>query len=625
MDDSLTDPDMPSSGGRVARPPTSGERDDTLSRLFGIDLRSLALLRVSLGAIILLDLFSRARYLTAHYTDRGVMPRDFLYTYLLQPAQWSFHLLSGSALWQILLFTLSGIFALAMIFGYRTRWAVFFCWLFAASLQYRNPMINNSGDQLLRVLLFWSIFLPLGAKFSIDAAVNNRETRIPDRIFNMASLALLMQVCIVYWFTAALKSHPIWRVDHTAVYYALSIEQFVTPLGKAIYAYPDLMKALTIFTLYLEILGPALAFLPIAIAPVRVIVILLFLLLHAGFGLSMRLGFFPWISAASWMIFLPTEFWEGLFARLRTPSRLGLKIYFDGDCGFCKRLILAFRTFLLLPETPLLPAQTDPSIHADMVQQHSWVVVDAAGRRHFKFEAFLATVRQSPVLFWLVPLLSLPPLAAMGRRFYEFVAANRHRTGPIVRFLAPRPLSIGLTKPGNIAVGALLGYVVLWNVRTLDYEKYGGFLPPATDPIGYATTLAQRWDMFAPYPWTDDGWYVITAQLHNGQTVDVFRDGRPLTWEKPAWVVDDYPSQRWRKYLMNLSRDTYQGLRRPYAQYLCWNWNRRHEYDRQLDGLDIYFMREITQRDFEVPPAEKRLLYGHHNIPEADAPSASPG
>ncbi len=622
MDDSPSDPGIrPSNGTRRA----DSDQHATLSRIFGIDLRSLAVLRVSLGLIILLDLISRARYMTAHYTDRGVMPRNMLYAYLLQPTQWSFHLLSGSAAWQILLFVLSGLIAVAMIFGFRTRWAVFFAWAFAASLQYRNPMVNNSGDQLLRLLLFWSIFLPLGAKFSVDAAVNSGTVRQPPRILNMASFALLMQVCIVYWFTAALKSHPIWIADHTAVYYALSIEQFVTPLGKIIYDYPGLMKALTVFTLYLEIIGPCLAFMPVATAPFRLVVIVLFLLLHAGFGLSIRLGFFPWISAASWMIFLPSEFWDRLFARLRTPSRLGLTIYFDGDCGFCKRLALAFRTFLLLPETALLPAQTNASIHEAMIKHHSWVVVDATGQRYFKFDAFLATIRESPLLFWLVPFLSLAPISAAGRKFYEFVAANRHRTGVIVRALAPRPLAIDLPKPVNLAVGALFAYVVLWNVRTLDYEKYQGFLPPSTDPIGYVTSLAQRWDMFAPFPWSDDGWYIVTAQLHDGRIVDILRGGQDVSWEKPDWIVDDYPSQRWRKYLMNLSRDTYGSLRRPYAQYLCWDWNRRHEYDEQLDGLDIYFMREITQPNYEVPPPEKRLLYAHHNIPAADPSSEEPG
>lgn len=590
--------------------PAGSDRNDgnTLSQLFGIDLRSLALFRVCLGTIVLLDLFSRARYLTAHYTDRGVMPRDALDAWLLHPAQWTFHALSGSAAWQVLLFLVAGAFAVGMILGWRTRWMVFFTWLFAASLQYRNPMINNSGDQLLRLLLFWSVFLPLGAKYSIDAAVNPEPQRMPKRVTNMATFAVLMQVCFVYWFTAALKSHPIWVSEFSAVYYALSIEQFVTPLGKLIYPYAGLMQALTVFTLYLEIIGPALAFLPVWTGPVRIVVILLFFALHAGFGLTMRLGFFPWISAASWLVFLPSSFWDRLFAWLRTPSRLGLKVYYDGDCGFCKRGARLLHTFLLLPETPLLPAQSDATVHETMVKHHSWVVTDAKGHRHVKFDAFLAVLRQSPVAFWLAPLLALPPVAALGRRFYEFVAANRHRTDVIVSFLTPRLISVDLPKPVNVAAGLLLLYVLVWNVRTLAPDRLETVLPRWTDPLGRVTTLAQDWDMFAPYPWSDDGWFVIVGKLIDGREVDVFRGGAPVSWEKPEWVVDDYPSQRWRKYHMNLSRDSYAGLRRPYAEYLKWKWNRTHDDGEQLTGLTIYFMREWTRPEYETAPIEKARL-----------------
>jgi predicted DCC family thiol-disulfide oxidoreductase YuxK len=619
--------DPVSTRDHVATVPPPPEDPTLLTRLFGIDLRSLALFRVVIGSIVFLDLISRSRYLVAHYTDAGVIPRDALYVYLLRPTQWSVHLLSGSAAYQAFLFVAAAVCALAMIFGYRTRWAVILTWLFSVSLQYRNPMVNNSGDALLRVLLFWSMFLPLGARFSFDSAVNNSPRPKPVSVLSIATAALLLQTCIVYWFTAALKDDVIWRADHSAVYYALSIEQFVTPFGKLFYPYPDLMKLMTIFTLYLEIIGPSIVFLPFLTGPIRVAVILAFFGLHLGFGTFMRLGFFPWISAASWLPFVPTWFWEHLFHRLRTPERLGLRLYFDGDCGFCKRMALVVRTFFLLPETPILPAQSDPSIHEDMRKHNSWVVIDHRGRRAFKFEAFIVICRHSPLARWIAPLFAFPPFARIGKFVYETVASNRDKTGFVVRFLQPRPLSLELPGPAAIAVGFLLAYTLLWNIRTLDYHRYKVLLPPWASSIGYITALEQRWSMFAPYPLMNDGWYVIPARLHDGREVDIFRDGQPLDWEKPEWVVDDYPSQRWRKYHMNLVLDRFDPLRRPYAQYRCWDWNRRHPYDEQIDGLDVYFMLEWTRPNYETGPVEKVLLYSHQYVaPDAreDAAPAPP-
>src|SRR5690349_23638509 len=49
-----------------------------ITQIFGIDLRTLALFRVCLALIILLDLALRARDLTAHYSDYGVLPRAAL-------------------------------------------------------------------------------------------------------------------------------------------------------------------------------------------------------------------------------------------------------------------------------------------------------------------------------------------------------------------------------------------------------------------------------------------------------------------------------------------------------------------------------------------------------------------
>ena len=49
-----------------------------LRELFGIDLRTLALARIGLSFLVLLDLSLRARDLSAHYTDQGVLPRSAL-------------------------------------------------------------------------------------------------------------------------------------------------------------------------------------------------------------------------------------------------------------------------------------------------------------------------------------------------------------------------------------------------------------------------------------------------------------------------------------------------------------------------------------------------------------------
>ena len=69
-----------------------------LRRLFGIDLRNLALFRIGLGAILLIDLAIRFQDLQAHYTDAGVLPRESASDYYASTWRWSLHQLSGESL-----------------------------------------------------------------------------------------------------------------------------------------------------------------------------------------------------------------------------------------------------------------------------------------------------------------------------------------------------------------------------------------------------------------------------------------------------------------------------------------------------------------------------------------------
>lgn len=49
-----------------------------LDRSFGIDLHSLAALRIALGLVLLVDLAARVSLLSALYTDAGLLPRELI-------------------------------------------------------------------------------------------------------------------------------------------------------------------------------------------------------------------------------------------------------------------------------------------------------------------------------------------------------------------------------------------------------------------------------------------------------------------------------------------------------------------------------------------------------------------
>jgi hypothetical protein len=274
-----------------------------LKRPFTLDLRALALLRMGVAAVLLIDLGIRSTDLEAHYSNLGVLPVSVLYERLWTAYQFSLHTMSG--LWQVqaLLFLAASAAALALLFGYHTRLATAVSWLLLVSVQNRNPLIGQGGDDLLRMLLFWGLFLPWGRVFSRDA----RQQPPPKTTayFSAATVAYVVQLALLYWCTALLKTGHEWTRDGTALYYAFSLDQVLLPLGRLLYPHPELLRLLTFGTWYLEMLLPVLLFIPVGVHWWRLVFLGVLLGFHLGISLTLYVGLFWLINIVSAMGLLP--------------------------------------------------------------------------------------------------------------------------------------------------------------------------------------------------------------------------------------------------------------------------------------------------------------------------------
>jgi hypothetical protein len=97
--------------------------------------------------------------------------------------------------------------------------------------------------------------------------------------------------------------------------------------------------------------------------------------------------------------------------------------------------------------------------------------------------------------------------------------------------------------------------------------------------------------------------------LKDGSKIDLFREGAPLSWEKPASVSGTFPNFRWRKYMMNLWQKPNAFHRPLYAKYLCRKWNETHSGAQQLETVDLYYMLEWTQPNFGALKVEPHFLW----------------
>lgn len=621
--------------------------------LVGIDPRSLAVFRVALALVLLVDLVIRAQNLDAFYTDSGVFTCADARHAAVGTAVWSLHWWCGAAWYQALLFGLAGLAALALLVGYHARLAAFVSWALLVSLHGRNPQVLQGGDVLLRCLVFWAMLLPLGARFSLDRARIPLGQPPPRRaVASVAAAALLVQVCCMYWFTAALKTAPDWRQTHTAVYFALSIEQLSTPFGEWLLHYPHLLRALTAATMVQERWGPWLVFVPGLLAALvswrlaeravllgRLLAVGSFAGFHLGLFSSMELGPFPFICWTAWLPFIPAAVWDALAARWAARRPGELTIYFDGACGFCRSMLGIMRAFWLLPPHRVTPALEDPAIDALMRQENSWVVVTPDGQRHLRYQGILRLVERSALLFPFAPLARWRPLATLGDRLYRAVAVRRAGGSRLLAWLRPRPYRVEFRPwaqiPLDLLAGLLLWYVLLWNWRTLhansDFDQFARrWYPTGYNWILELPRLDQYWSMFSPMPLRDDGWYIAAATLADGRQVDLLT-GRPPTDAKPAHLARRYHDERWRKYLMNLYTDDYRDdpkdphkhFRHAYASYLARTWDRRHPAPGdQVVSVALWFWKKTNR--LEAPPLyAKQLLVQAVFVHAAPAPAAA--
>ena len=468
--------------------------------VFGLDTRSLAVMRVGLGLLQIVDLGVRSTYLNAFYTDAGTMPLQSLWgDGFANKIYISLHAASGSATWVGALFLLQGLAALAMILGWHTRLATVICWVLMVSLQVRNPLVLSSGDVVFRLLLFWSMFLPLGARSSMDATRSPR-TPPPDHHLSAATVALASQLAFIYIFTAILKNGGPWW-DGTAVAYTLQLDHFATPLAVALRDLPmPVVHALTWGTLAWEIVGPYLLLVPFLFGPVRTGVVLGFMLMHVCFSACLEIGIFSAVCIAGWSALLPGWLWD----KVGWPQEGGAKL-------------------------------------------------------------------KSSI-------------------------------------------------PSQIFVSLALLTVLWWNVGTVapkSWPTWTRVVPSALRDPGRVMRLDQKWEMFAPYPMKDDGWFVADATLRGGRHVDLLTQAE-VTWDKPELISATYPDQRWRKYMRNVWLKKYKKTRLWYGKYLCRTWNADHHGVDMVTRFTLFFNKEKTRLN-EPMTVEKVTVWNHDCFKNAEA------
>lgn len=581
-----------------------------------LDFRSLALYRMLMGLVVMMDVIYRIPDFENFYTDIGLIPRKLFLSEMGMPWSFSLHLSNGSLGVITLIFAIHFLFGLMLFSGYKTRWATIGAYLMTVSVHNRNWLVNNGGDDILRAILFLSIFLPLNRCFSMDSALKKNHEEVPEGgHFSTWGLAFFFQVFAIYYVSYILKYSPQWRSDFTALFFALRLDIFATPIGVWLRDFPGIQKFLTILTIYLEWLGPLVlvfnAFFGKWWWLARLFTIMGFWGLHLGIIITMNIGIFPWMCLGMWLIFLPTPFWDWMLEKFRRLGFSNLTIYFDGECLFCQKGVQILKDFFLLKEVNLNPGQSNPEIFRLMEKNNSWVVVNEKNDKFFHFNAFIEVVKHSPLLFVFSSILSSNLISKLGEKVYKWVASHRQlmsKWSQFFEFQTSKKEISWLKWLHQVAGAFILVTLIMWNLTTI---KQFHFRAPFFQKVTRWLHLYQEWNMFAPFPKMDNIWVEVPGVLADGSEIEV------ITWDRDIFSIKDkkfYESianEHWRKFYLNVSEKGTNA--KYYAGYLCRLWNERkiRPVDQSLQKMDVIVYSQMNLPDGSKGPINRKHSWKH--------------
>jgi hypothetical protein len=284
-----------------------------------VDPRPLALFRILFGLTLLHDLANLTVDLRAFLTDEGMLPRGLQ----VAPRAWSLFHLVGSPFAVGVLFALGCCAVAAFTVGYYTRLATLLSFLFITSVHTRNLYVTDGGDDLVRNLLFLSLFADLGACFSLDTRVGRRK---PAAAPAMGLRFLQLHVALLYFCAARLKFRAGW-LTHNVIYQCLQLEGFVRPPGAWLSALPSMCFALGVLTVGLEWSFAFLAFSPFRIPLSRALAVAAGLAVQVGILATMRVGVFTEAMIAVMVLFTQPEWLDRASSWLSGQGRVGAALF----------------------------------------------------------------------------------------------------------------------------------------------------------------------------------------------------------------------------------------------------------------------------------------------------------
>lgn len=572
---------------------------------------ALSLFRIALAAFLFVDFELNVR---SHYQDffgpAGVLPLSDL---VLDGHVWGLPLLlpfltifERLGLTSVLPYGYPLCLALFAL-GYRTRLALAAVFAFHSFLFWRNPYLRSGAEVLAQALLLWCFFVPINRYFSIDSALQNRAVDRPHEQIGITALRL--QVTAVYVFSGLYKllGTP-WR-DGSAVELALSDTIFgSTPIGLLFISHLRPLLYVANFAIVAFQIGfPLLVYAPFARSRLKAGAIGLAAAMHLSFIFFLNVGSFPYISLLCLLVLIP----DAWLPRVVRASAGSITIYYDPPCGFCRKISLILREFVLAGRGYVHPAGAHAGTYELMRSTRSWIVRDAQGHDHLKMRGLLFLLKQNVLSRPLGVLLDRRSLHSRIDAIYDWIGNQRPALSGAARVLLPERSERPLGPASRTCCIVLSAIMLLSNVEGLILRATSIQAPPAVQHLVAALQMRQRWALFAPVPSHYRWDFALAIVSPDGVRKDLvpLLDAPPFRTYESGKI--EFASRRWLKYFTNfdqLSEEAWTGL----GRYLC-------RYSAGMGATTIELSIGLTPVVIEGPRSEERHQFDCPSLFHAEA------
>jgi hypothetical protein len=275
----------------------------------GCTYESLALFRITLGVLLTLELVLRFRFLHPFYSEEGTLPLRLLLPKVDDLFKTVCLHCRFEELWQVqALLSVQVVLAVLYTVGYQTKLTSILSWYLYLSLTLRNTWMSYILDRYYHYLLFYSMFLPLGERWTLFSKKEQKQ----GLVISPATIAFKLLVVWIYvdagWGKLmdplkgwSYNADPLPALD-TYARHTVTAQYMYALIG------PPGLRLMTPVVVYIELLAAPVALVGSYLGSSTLIYTAVSLIcsLHVGIALTLRnSALLSLVASAAWCIFLP--------------------------------------------------------------------------------------------------------------------------------------------------------------------------------------------------------------------------------------------------------------------------------------------------------------------------------